>query len=314
MNKDANPASNSTTLKTPNRKSAAGNAGKSTGQRSRTKENQANSASSATPTMSRRHPLGDVTAEETNLAAMNQRMLQMEAALKKAEAEKAALTQKLADSTSNVEGDSEAEQSGDVSAADSKTEKQAKIPCPSAGFNIQAAMGLSGSDKRRRRYNAILRTVKELAGNAKLNWELEWAEIPVRAKSQFFEVVRESIPYMSRYVNDWATEAIVRQWMKNKRSYAVKQGFLEVKEKWDYLKDNAAKRTNAPRGNGKRKATSQVSDRAAKKARLSKTLAKAKGKKVKNTIDSSDDDEDEDEDEGPAGKKKGDGSEDEDDE
>jgi hypothetical protein len=35
------------------------------------------------------------------------------------------------------------------------------------------------------------RTVKELAGNARLNWELEWAEIPVRDKAQFFQVVSQ---------------------------------------------------------------------------------------------------------------------------
>jgi hypothetical protein len=89
---------------------------------------------------------------------------------------------------------------------------------------------------------------------------------------------------MARYANDWATEMLVRQWMKNKRSYAVQKGFLEVKPKWEYLKENAAKRTNAPRGNGKRKAMSQCSSQrshpAAKKARLVETSAmtSAKGK------------------------------------
>ena len=104
---------------------------------------------------------------------------------------------------------------------------------------------------------------------------------------------------MARFVNDWATEAIVRQWMKNKRSYAVRQGFIEVKPKWEYLKDNAAKRTDAPRGNGKRKATSQLaSSQAAKKARLMKTSAKTKGMaKAKALMD---DDEDDDEDDAAA--------------
>lgn len=123
---------------------------------------------------------------------------------------------------------------------------------------------------------------------------------------------------MGRYVNDWATEAIVRQWMKNKRSYAVQKGFLDVKPKWDYLKDNSAKRTDAPRGNGKRNAMSQGSlGPVAKKARLAKTSlkmsAKSKGKGKSKVTAADDDDSDEDEDEddsGPAGNG-GDGGEEE---
>jgi hypothetical protein len=120
--------------------------------------------------------------------------------------------------------------------------------------------------------------------------------------------VRQSIPDMSRYVNDWATEAIVRQWMKNKRSYAVQKGFLDVKPKWEYLKDNSTKRTDAPRGNGKRKATSQGSSGpAAKKTRLAKaspkTSAKGKGKGDSRATAVGDDDSDEDdEEEGLAGR------------
>ena len=71
--------------------------------------------------------------------------------------------------------------------------------------------------------------------------------------------VHQSIPDMGRYVNDWATEAIIRQWMKNKWSYTVQRGILNVKLKWEYLKNNSSKRTDAPHGNGKRKATSQGS-------------------------------------------------------
>ena len=44
--------------------------------------------------------------------------------------------------------------------------------------------------------------------------------------------VCQSILDMGQYVNNWATEAIVRQLMKKKRSYAVQKGFLDVKLKW----------------------------------------------------------------------------------
>jgi hypothetical protein len=121
--------------------------------------------------------------------------------------------------------------------------------------------------------------------------------------------VRQSIPDMGRYINDWATEAIVRQWMKNKRSYAVQKGFLDVKPKWEYLKNNSTKRTDAPRGNGKRKATSQGSSGpAAKKARLAKASpktsarGKGKGKSRAAVVGDNDSDEEGGEEEGPAGR------------
>jgi hypothetical protein len=137
--------------------------------------------------------------------------------------------------------------------------------------------------------------------------------IEVDRNYTYFQV-RESIPDMACYVNDWATEMIVRQWMKNKRSYAVQKGFLEVKPKWEYLKENAAKRSNAPRGNGKRKATSQcLSHPAAKRARLAKrpgtTPAKGKGK-ARATVVNDDDDDDDDSDSDKSG---GNGNEEEDD-
>jgi F0F1-type ATP synthase epsilon subunit len=106
---------------------------------------------------------------------------------------------------------------------------------------------------------------------------------------------------MTKYTNDWATEAIARQYMKNKRSYAVQRGFLEVDAKYDYLKANAAKRSDAPRGNGadKRKAGSQALSQVSKKARLAKTKGKAKEK----TQVEGDDEEEDEEESGDEGKK-----------
>ena len=125
--------------------------------------------------------------------------------------------------------------------------------------------------------------------------------------------VRQSIPDMGRYVNDWATEAIVRQWMKNKRSYAVQKGFLDVKPKWEYLKNNSTQRTDAPRGNGKRKATSQgPSGPAAKKARLEASAkGKGKGKSRATAVGDSDSDKEGGEEEGPAGREEDESEEEE---
>jgi len=95
--------------------------------------------------------------------------------------------------------------------------------------------------------------------NARLNWETRWADIPLKDKALLFEIVsvqvftlpretylhhkaREQHPFLARFVNDWATEEIVKQYMKNKRKHHYKNGWLDVPERYAYLKDNAYKR------------------------------------------------------------------------
>lgn len=74
MDKAAN-----TSRKNPNRnrKSAAIDA-KKTANESRTKENPPNPAAGTTPAPSRRHPLGEVTAEANNVEDMAKKMLEMQ--------------------------------------------------------------------------------------------------------------------------------------------------------------------------------------------------------------------------------------------
>lgn len=121
------------------------------------------------------------------------------------------MAKKLANSTSSVDTNSDkAEGPNDGSARTVKPKK--KIPCPTGAigdFNIQEAMGLGGGSKKKQdTYLAILVfqplhwcwhgfeqnflcTVKELTLNVWLNWELEWAEIPVWDKATFFQVVSQ---------------------------------------------------------------------------------------------------------------------------
>ena len=77
---------------------------------------------------------------------------------------------------------------------------------------------------------------------------------------------------LDRYEQDWATEGLARQYLKNKRSYGYRQGRLDVPAKYEYLKNNAAQRSEAPRGNThKRKAAEAKREAtAAKRARTSK--------------------------------------------
>lgn len=80
-------------------------------------------------------------------------------------------------------------------------------------FSIQEAMGLSGSTKKYETYKAIQvrmrcechaaigelvtltqmprsqRNLRDLAMNARINWEVPWAQVPARDKAKLFEVV-----------------------------------------------------------------------------------------------------------------------------
>ena len=76
--------------------------------------------------------------------------MQQLAALEKVEAEKQALAKQVANSTADMEG------SDDASPVSRKTKKSDSIPRPTGNYNIQDAMGLGGSVKRRAKYNSIL--------------------------------------------------------------------------------------------------------------------------------------------------------------
>lgn len=89
--------------------------------------------------------------------------------------------------------------------------------------------------------------------------------------------MRSKVEGLERYEQDWATEGLARQYLKNRRSYNYRQGRLDVPENYQYLKDNAAKRSNTPCGNThKRKAAEEKREATVtKRARISKGKEKA---------------------------------------
>ncbi|KAH9051985.1 hypothetical protein EDB83DRAFT_2316613 [Lactarius deliciosus] len=125
-----------------------------------------------------------------------------------------------------------------------------KIERPSKGTNIQNGMGLS-DDKPR--YHAIRCLVTDLVAVAGINWEVRWAEIPASKKEKLYQAACEQVPYLKRFSNDWATEALAKQLLKNKWGHSYRSGYLEVPEKYAYLKVNAAKR--CPQGRHGARAT-----------------------------------------------------------
>ncbi|KAJ6609948.1 hypothetical protein B0H10DRAFT_1954244 [Mycena sp. CBHHK59/15] len=117
-------------------------------------------------------------------------------------------------------------------------------PPSSAGtnFNIQYAMGLGRNTKDRVQYKTIQRNLRDLALKAGINWEIPWADTSAEAKGKLFAAAHTRHPYLEQFHNDWATEEIVKQYMKNKRNNAYRNQWLEVPSKYAYLMANSAKR------------------------------------------------------------------------
>jgi hypothetical protein len=86
--------------------------------------------------------------------------------------------------------------------------------------------------------------------------------------------LRERHSYLQRFENDWATEAMVRQYTKNKRKTHYSQGTLKVDEKYRHLKDNAAKRDQSK--SRKRKG---LEDYEKRKAKAKEAKRRGKGKR-----------------------------------
>ncbi|KAJ7759478.1 hypothetical protein B0H14DRAFT_2634423 [Mycena olivaceomarginata] len=127
------------------------------------------------------------------------------------------------------------------------------------------------------------RNVRDLVLNAQINWELPWKRIPVQQKASLFDIARGRHPYLAEFHNDWATEEIVKQFIKNRRNNAYKNEWIP----------------SAPRGRQNKLAKAGAASKAAEKktaapaGRPAKNSSKSKGKK-KAVVDSEDDDADDD--------------------
>ncbi|KAJ7730419.1 hypothetical protein B0H16DRAFT_1469582 [Mycena metata] len=181
--------------------------------------------------------------------------------------------------------------------------EQIPRPAGAAGndFNIQNEMGLGGSAANREIYKSLLRNVRDLTLQAGIDWERPWSETPAAAKAKLYDVARARHPILANYVNDWATDEMIKQYTKNKRRHGYRQKFLDVPEKFAYLKHNSAKRD--PSASRKRRTVATSTSKKAKNAvkvpvpKKRKPAAKAGSSKAKGKRAVADDeDEAEDED------------------
>ncbi|KAJ7733999.1 hypothetical protein DFH07DRAFT_967754 [Mycena maculata] len=163
---------------------------------------------------------------------------------------------------------------GDSDTADTAAPGSILRPAGSAGkdFGIQALMGLGHGQRNRDKYKSIQRGVKDFVIRGGVNWEKPWAETSSETKSKVYAVARELHPILRRFHNDWATEELIKQYIKNRRNNVYRNKWLQVPAKYAYLKANAAKRDpSAPRGRQNKlakvataKKTKAVKERSAK--------------------------------------------------
>ncbi|KAJ8092138.1 hypothetical protein PM082_023962 [Marasmius tenuissimus] len=132
-------------------------------------------------------------------------------------------------------------------------------------WSISVEMGLAGSTAKRLKYNTFTRNIRDLALQGNIPWHVEWRDVPGGQLERVCEVAAERMPFLAQFNNHWATKAIIKQWMANKRSYAYRNGVLKPNPKYQYLANNAAKRGNAP-GSRKKRATRVYEAKKAKKA------------------------------------------------
>ncbi|KAJ7851748.1 hypothetical protein B0H13DRAFT_2359844 [Mycena leptocephala] len=161
-------------------------------------------------------------------------------------------------------------------------------------YSTEVEMQLGDTADNHDAFKGIQRTLRDLVLQARINWEVQWSEVSAASKAQLYAVARERHPYLARFTNDWATEEIVKQYIKNKRRHAYKNGWLEPPAKFEYLKANSAKRSpSAPRGRKSKQFLKKTAPKDAKKSANKKsTVAKVKAKGKKVVVDSEEEDDD----------------------
>ncbi|KAJ7161655.1 hypothetical protein C8R46DRAFT_1283945 [Mycena filopes] len=151
-------------------------------------------------------------------------------------------------------------------------------------YNIQDEMGLAGCDEDRKQYVLVMGDVRDIVHEAGIKWEQPWGKVPAEVKGKFFAVARERHPILKRYENDWATEELAKQFIKNRRRREYRKGNLEAPAQYAYLKANSAQRNqSAPRGRVRKgvKATTKDAKKAAKSAKGGSARAKGETAKSK---------------------------------
>ncbi|KAH9930798.1 hypothetical protein B0H21DRAFT_711943 [Amylocystis lapponica] len=105
--------------------------------------------------------------------------------------------------------------------------RSVNIPKPKGsagnGFKLITEMKLVGDNEL---YKMILREVPMLGIQAGLDYREDFKNQPAAKLGLVYKLVREQIPYLDEFENDWATAEIIKQYLYNKRKNSVSKGYI----------------------------------------------------------------------------------------
>ncbi|KAJ6454427.1 hypothetical protein C8R45DRAFT_944684 [Mycena sanguinolenta] len=117
------------------------------------------------------------------------------------------------------------------------------IAKPRGSTSIQVGMGLAKSHDGFKLYALARSTVQDCVTRADMDLAVPWDKQPLEKRLLVTNAAKNKVKFLKRMENDWATEKLARQYMKNKRVTAYKKGTLERPDKYGYLKVNATMRS-----------------------------------------------------------------------
>ncbi|KAH9849071.1 hypothetical protein C2E23DRAFT_840672 [Lenzites betulinus] len=160
---------------------------------------------------------GTVQAQQAELATARAQAAAAEEAVAHAHAEANAAQQLRAQLQAQLEAAGAPHEAGTVNLPE--------IPRPAGtGWSIREAMEIDHSD-----YAEIQRSIRSLVIRSQLDWTDDFRRQDPDKLATFFRAARKAHPVLRRYMNNWATAAIARQYMQNKRKHAYKQGYIKKK-------------------------------------------------------------------------------------
>ncbi|THH18873.1 hypothetical protein EW146_g2191 [Bondarzewia mesenterica] len=95
------------------------------------------------------------------------------------------------------------------------------------GFVIIDEMGLKDDEET---YNSMIRCIHDWVLNAQLDWRFTYRNQPHDKLAKIFKLARETFPTLERFQNDWATAELLKQYITNRRKYAKKQGYTDLRQ------------------------------------------------------------------------------------
>ncbi|KAJ7606898.1 hypothetical protein FB45DRAFT_1040842 [Roridomyces roridus] len=125
------------------------------------------------------------------------------------------------------------------------TPKYSMIAQPKGKYTVQIEMRLAGMTKKEKFYNTIADTIRRLAQQADLPFDLTWKGQPLDKISIIYKAAAEKIPYLQRFENHWATKDLLQQYLKNRRAKMYAKGEATVPEQYEYLSTNSAMRSES---------------------------------------------------------------------